>query len=258
MSYPTLIFGPEGEQFNNYDARRWPLGTRMVLQDGRRYVFCEAGGAALVAGKVQQSEVPDGDHDTLPVVTGVAGTRVINFTNGSDAIEKDLYADGTVITEAVAGAGEGYLFKIDLSHDSQAASTGVELPLAPGYGLPITLTTADTVTFCKNPYQDVIISPAPPEALIVGIASSPVPTDEWGWLQTWGPAAVFVTGSMVIGGRVSASGTVTNTTGALESSGVLITADNPTQAQTTEILDCGWCIETAPSGDYGHVFLKIS
>lgn len=258
MSYPTIIFGPEGEQFNNYDARRWPLGTRMVLQDGRRYVFCEAGGTALVTGKVQQSEVPDGDHDELPVLSGVANARVINFTNGSDAIEKDLYADGSIVIEAVAGASEGYLLKVDLTHDSQAASTGVEIPLAPGYGLPITLTTADTITFCKNPYQDVIISPAPPEALILGIACSPVPADNWGWIQTWGPAAAFITGVMVIGGRVSASGTVTNITGALESSGVLITADNPTIAQTTEILDCGWCMETAPTGNYGHVFLKIS
>ena len=258
MSYPTLIYGPEGEQFNNYDARRWPLGTRMVLQDGRRYVFCEAGGSALATGKVQQSEVPDDDHDTLAVLSGAQNARVINFTNGSDAIEADLYADGSIVTEAVAGASEGYLLKVDLSHDAQGATGPAEIPLAAGYGLPLALNTSDTITLIKNPYMDVIVAPAPPEALILGIACSPVPIANWGWLQTWGPAAVFVTGSMVIGGRVSASGTVTNTTGALEASGVLITNANPTIAQTTEILDCGWCIEVAPSGDYGQVFLKIS
>ncbi|KKN32296.1 hypothetical protein LCGC14_0815380 [marine sediment metagenome] len=258
MSYPTLIYGPEGEQFNNYDARRWPLGTRMILQDGRRYVFAEAGGTALATGKVQQSEVPDDDHDTLAVLSGAAGARVINFTNGTDAIEADLYADGTAVTETAAGASEGYLFKIDLAHDSQGASGAAEIPLAAGYGLPLALDTSDKITLIKNPYQDVVVAPAPPEALILGIACSPVPIANWGWLQTWGPAAAFITGTMVIGGRVSASGTVTNTTGALESSGVLITAANPTIAQTTEILDCGWCMETAPTGDYGHVFLKIS
>jgi hypothetical protein len=259
MAYPTVIYGPEGEQFNNYDTRRWPLGTRMVLQDGRRFAFVEAGGTALATGKVQQSEVPDPDHDTLAVqAAGSAGDRTISLTNGTDAIEANLYADGFAATEAAAGASEGYLLKVDLTHDSLAASATVSLPLAAGYGLPLAINTSDTITLVKNPYADVIVAPAPPEALIVGVATSPTPANNWGWVQTWGPCAALVTGTMVIGGRVSASGTVTNTTGALESSGVLITATAPTVAQITEILECGWCMETAPDTGYGMVFLKIS
>ena len=260
MAYPTVIYGPEGEQFNNYDSKRWPLGTRMVLQDGRKYVFAKAGGTALATGKVQQSEVPDPDHDTLAVQAASAiGSRSLSLTNGSDAIAANDYEDGSAITEAVAGAAEGYLLKIDMTHDALDASTTVSLPLAPGYGLPLAIVAgSDTITLCKNPYDDVIVCPAPPEALVVGIACSPVPIANWGWLQTWGPAAVLITGTEVIGGRVSASGTVTNTTGAVEATGVLITATNPTVAQMTEILEVGWCMEVAPDTGYGHVFLKIS
>ena len=259
MSYPTIIYIPEGEQFNNYDSRRWPLGTRAILQDGRRFVFCEAGGSALATGKVQQSEVPDGDHDTLAVLSGAKNARVINFTNGSDAIEANLYADGTAVTEAAAGASEGYLLKVDLAHDSQGASGAAEIPLAPGYGLPLALNTSDTITLIKNPYQDVIISGAPPAALILGVACSPVPIANWGWLQTWGPAAVLIDDTNVIGGRVSPCGTAGNSTaGAVEASGIIITATAPTVAQTTELLELGWCMEVAPTTGYGHIFLKIS
>ncbi len=259
MAYPTIIYIPEGEQFNNYDARRWPLGTRAILQDGRRYVFAAAAGVALVRGGVQQSEVPDADHDTLAVqAAGSVGDRTISFTNGSDEIEADLYADGFCATEATAGIGEGITLKIELTHGVLAASSTQILPLAAGYGLPFAINTSDTLTLIKNPYEDNIISPAPPEALITGVACSPVPTDNWGWLQTWGPCASLVTGTMVIGGRVSASGTVTNTSGAFESTGVLITTTAPTIAQTTEILECGWCMETAPDTGFGLIFLKVS
>lgn len=259
MSYPTIIYIPEGEQFNNYDSKLWPLGTRAILQDGRRFVFVEAGTSALVAGKVQQSEIPDPDHDTLPVVTGEQNARTISFTNGSDEIEVNLYADGSIVTEAAAGVGEGYLLKIDLAHDSQASSTTVSMPLAPGYGLPLDLNTSDKITFCKNPYADVIISAAPPVALILGVGCSPIPGDEWGWLQTWGPAAVLIDDTTVIGGRVSPCGTAgASTVGAVEASGIIITATAPTIAQTTELLELGWCMEVAPTTGYGHIFLKIS
>ena len=260
MAYPLVVYGPEGEQFNNYSAARWPLGTRMSLQDGRRFAFCKAGsGAALATGKIQQSEVPDGDHDTLAVVSGAVNARTIVLTNGSGAIAEDLYADGIAITEAAAGASEGYLLKVDLSHDALGASTSVTLPLAAGYGLPIALNTSDTITLMKNPYDDVIISAAPPVALILGVATSPVPLSNWGWLQTWGPAAVLVDNTQVIGASVSPDGTAgTSVVGAMEATGRLITTTAMTTAQCTEILRAGVCMELAPTTGYGAIFLTIS
>lgn len=259
MSYPAVLYIPEGEQFNNYDSRIWPLGTRAILQDGRRFVFCEAGTSALATGKVQQSEVPDGDHGTLTVVSGAADARSIVLSNGSDAMTANMYADGIAILEAAAGASEGYLLKVDLSHDELAASTSVTLPLAAGYGLPIALNTSDRITIIKNPYADVIISAAPPVALILGIATSPVPGSEFGWLQTWGPAAVLVDDTWVIGGSLSPDGAAgTSVVGAMEATGRIISNTAMTTAQATEILRLGICMEVAPTTGYGAVFLTIS
>ena len=260
MAYPTIIYIPEGEQFNNYDARRWPLGTRAILQDGRRFVFTAAGGTALVRGNMQQSEIPDADHDTLAVQTaGSVGDRTITFTNGSDSIEADLYADGLCATEAVAGVGEGMMLKIELTHGVLGASSTQILPLAAGYGLPFAINTSDTITLIKNPYEDNIITAAPPTAMITGVACSPVPIDNWGWLQTWGPAAVLIDDTVVIGGRVSAAGTAGNSTvGSVEASGIIITTTAPTTAQTSELLEVGYCMEIAPTTGFGFIFLKIS
>ncbi len=260
MSYPVVLNGVEGEQFNNYDSRRWPLGTRMALQDGRRFAFCDAAGSPLVAGRVQQSAVPQGNFDTLVTPTSeVAGSREVAITTGATAVTANLFDGGFLIPEAAAGAGDGFLYKIDDGVVAIGTTSNGDIPLAAGYGLQTVITAGtDTITIIKNPYQDLLISPAPPEALIVGIACSAIPASQWGWVQTWGPAAVLVTGTEVIGGRVSASGTVTNTTGAIEATGVLITTTAPTIAQMTEILEVGWCMEIAPDTGLGAIFLKIS
>ena len=260
MAYPSQLNAVEGEQFNNYDGRRWPLGTRMAMQDGRRFVFAAAGGTALIAGNVQQSEIPDADHDTLAVqAAGVAGDRTITFTNGADAIEADLYADGFVCTEAVAGVGEGRTYKIDLTHGLLGASSTQILPLAAGFGLATALNTSDKITIIKNPYEDNIITAAPLTAMVTGVACSAIPANNWGWLQTWGPCACLVDGVEVIGGRVSAAGTAGNSTaGSIEATGVIITTTAITTAQMTEALELGYCMEVAPTTGFGMIFLKIS
>ena len=260
MAYPAQLNAVEGEQFNNYDAQRWPLGTRMAMQDGRRFVFAAAGGTALVAGKLQQSEIPDVDHDTLAVqAAGVAGDRTITFTNGADEVEADLYADGFVCIEAAAGVGEGRSYKIEITHGVLAASSTQILPLAAGYGLATALNTSDKITLIKNPYQDNIITAAPLTAMVTGIAQSAVPVDNWGWLQTWGPCACLVDGVEVIGGRVSAAGTAGNSTvGSIEATGIIITTTAITTAQMTEALEVGYCMEVAPTTGFGMIFLKIS
>ncbi len=260
MAYPVVLNGVEGEQFNNYDSRRWPLGTRMALQDGRRFAFCDAAGTVLVPGRVQQSAVPDGEFDTLVTPTSqVVGDRSVAITTGSTATTAGVFDGGSLVPEAAAGAGDGFLYIIDDGVPVIGTTSNGDIPLAAGYGLQTVITAGtDTITLLKNPYQDLLICPAPPEALVAGIASSAIPASNWGWVQTWGPAAVLVTGTEVIGGRVSASGTVTNTTGAIEATGVLIITTAPTIAQMSEILEVGWCMEIAPTTGLGTVFLKIS
>ena len=268
MAFPSILFGPESERFNTYVQPIFPLGTRLKLQGGREFRFGRNGGVAAAPGRMFQSEVPDGDHDTLAVptsTTNTVGSRSLTVTNGADIVEANLYAEGYAVTEAVAGSGEGYAYKWPRSHGELAASVAVVVPLEAGNGLAVALTAAaDTVTLVKHPMADVVIATAPPAAAVVGVAAntmaastSTVPV--YGWFQIRGPCACLISGTMVIGGSVSPCGTAgPSTAGAVESSGIVMTAVDPTIAEYTENVPVGICMEMAPTGDFGLVLLNMA
>ena len=77
------IFGNEGEQYTIYPANKphqvppYGLGQELWLTDGRKYRFGRAGSSTTcVPGKIYQSEVPDGNFDTLaiPAPSALAGS----------------------------------------------------------------------------------------------------------------------------------------------------------------------------------------
>jgi hypothetical protein len=263
MSFPVFINGFDGEQHNSYTDKRWPLGTHMVLQDGRAYRFGLNGGAAATAGKLFQSEVPDGNFDTqaIPAATSTyntAGLYALRVTLSANAIVKDLFADGYIVTEAAAGAGEGYAYKVK-THPASAGSEDVTFTLE--VPLKHTLNTSDTATLIRNPGAQVIIHPAPPTAALFGVAAGGIAAASYGWFAVRGPSPVLVVGTHVIGGGLNATGTVTGSPdGSVEASGVIITATAATVAQITELMGgyVGTCIEVAPTTGYGLANLNMA
>jgi plastocyanin len=263
MAFPNILFGNEGEQFNSYTTQRWPLGTQMVLQDGRRYRFGRNGAGAATAGLLFQSEVPDGNFDTLSVPAAAAtyntaGTRALRVTLPASAITKDLWAEGYAVTEAAAGAGEGYAYKVK-THPLSAGSEDVTFTLETE--LKHTLNTSDKVTFVKNAGADVIIHPAPRTANLFGVAAGAIAAASFGWFAVGGPSPVLVVGTHVIGGGLIATGTVTGSPdGSVEASGVGITTTAATIAQITEITGSyvGNCMEVAPTTGYGLAMLNMA
>ncbi|MGD9827131.1 MAG: hypothetical protein AB7E70_20165 [Hyphomicrobiaceae bacterium] len=258
------IYGPEGEQFKIYDsAKSWnipyKLGQELIIGE-RRWRFARAGATALAAGKVYQSEVPDANFDTLAVPTAaVVGQRYIDVTLPANSVAADLWAQGYAVIEAAAGSGPGRQYKVK-THVGSAGSETLRIYLEAGDGLQTALTTADKVTMIKSPYADVIIHPAPPTALVVGVPNAAIPATDYGWLQVGGPCPVLVVGTMVIGGGVIATGTVTGSPdGSAEAAGVGITTTAATIAQITEVFGAfiGRCIEVAPTTGYGSVWLML-
>lgn len=271
MTSPTVIFGQvEGEQFESYTTRRWPLGTEMIMQDGRRYRFARNGASAATAGLLFQGEVPDGNFDTLAVpssTVNTAGNKTLRVTLPASSIAKDLWAEGYAITEAAAGAGEGYAYKLavaaaDGGPGAHAASAGSEdLTFTLQSPLKHTLNTSDKVTFVKNLYADIIIHPAPPTAALAGVVAGAIAAASYGWVAVGGPQACLVVGTHVIGGGIIATGTVTGSPdGSTEAAGVAITTTAATIAQVTEFTGAqiGTCVEVAPTTGYGLVNLKMN
>lgn len=262
MAFPTVIYGTEGEQFNSYTTQRWPLGKVMILDDGRRYRFGRNGAGAATAGLLFQGEVPDGNFDTLAVpaataTTNTVGLRALSVTLPASSIAANLWAEGYAVTEANAGAGEGYAYKI-VSHAGSAGSEAVTFTLATA--LKHTLNTSDKVTFVKHLGGDVIIHPAPRTAALFGVAAGAIAAASYGWFAFAGVQPVLVVGTHVIGGGLVATATVTGTPdGSVEASGVAITTTAATIAQVTELTGSyvGVCMEVAPTTDYGTAVLNI-
>ncbi len=261
MAFPGILLGNEGEQHNSYTDQRWPLGQVMAMIDGRTYRFGLNGAGAATAGKLFQSEVPDGNFDTQAVpssTVNTAGNRTIRATLSANAIVKDLFAEGYAVTEAAAGAGEGYAYKIK-THPASAGSEDVTFTLESP--LKHTLNTSDTVTLIRNPGAQVIIHPAPPTAALYGVAAGAIAAASYGWFAVRGPQPVLVVGTHVIGGGLIATGTVTGSPdGSVEASGVAITTTAATIAQVTEFTGAyvGTCIEVAPTTGYGLANLNLA
>lgn len=256
------VYGPASERQNTYTKKVYPLGTELHLEDGRKYRFGRIGATDAAKGKLYQMEVPDGNFDTLAIPSStlnVAGSRSLRVTLPASAIVKDLWADGWVTIEAAAGAGFGHTFQVD-SNPASSGSEDITVTLKPGNGLVELLNTSDKATFLKHAMADIIIHPAPPTAMVVGVPNVTITTAQYGWIQFRGPCAVLVVGTHVIAGGIIAASTVTGSPdGAVEAAGTAITTTAATIAQITELTGSliGVCMEVAPTTGYGTVDLRL-
>mgnify|MGYP001568524978 CR=1 FL=1 len=198
MAFPTVIYGPEGEQFSTYTTRRWPLGTQLRLPDGRNYRFCKAGGSALVVGNVIQTPANISTHVDLTVVSGAAGaTQIVATLGATNAATLDQYAEGYAVVSVTPGAGHIYKIK---GHAAADAAANITLDLMPGKTVEVALTTTSRLDLIYNPYDLVIQAPATTlTGNPVGVAVTAVAASAYGWIQARWLAAVLTAGTVVIG-----------------------------------------------------------
>ena len=77
------LFGPDGEQFNLYSTQRWPLGTRLQMQDGRTFRFAKAGGTILVVGDLLTAAANVANDVNRAGIATAAGSRAPTLTTGA-------------------------------------------------------------------------------------------------------------------------------------------------------------------------------
>jgi hypothetical protein len=181
---------------------RFPLGTMIILQDGRKFRFAMNGGSALVPGDVIQSAVPIATDVGLTPAVGAIGDRLITFTHGAATTIANYFSEGYAVISITPGGGD--LYKINDHLALTNATAGDVVNLAAGYALRRALTVANSkVDLIPNPYCFVVQMPSTPiTAALAGVAVSAVTaTTGAGWLQTWGPVGVLTSGTQVAGNR---------------------------------------------------------
>lgn len=176
-----------------------PVGQRGYTEDGRAFRYVKAGGVSLVAGSILSSAAFVAGHAALVVSTTSpvsAGTTAVDVTCASSC-GLNQYANGYL--GIASGVGMGYLYTIR-SH--AAVSTGAigRFVLYQEDALQVTITTTAIVVLLNNKYDGVLISPnGTLLGSIVGVATYIINAGEFGWVQTWGPCLVFMSGTPALG-----------------------------------------------------------
>jgi len=208
MSFPNTVMGKYGWEKVQTSGQKHKLGTRMTFDDGRVFRYCEVGAADIAAGAIVQAPAGVANHDMdLAIATAASGVTSLTVTLGGTAATKNQYKDGYLYIND--GTGQGSIYKIKSNAAGDSSGTCV-ITLDEEDGTVTAVTNGDTIVgLSVNPYSNVIISPTTVSNIVVGVAPRALTTDYYGWLQTWGPAAVLCNAAGVIGEPVRVGGAST-------------------------------------------------
>lgn len=173
-----------------------PLGTKLTLNDGRVFVYCQAG-EALAALEVAATPGYVSTEENLAITTASKGDLELSITVGSTiASSANLYAGGYVIIDD--DTGEGQILKIR-SHPTFASAAIVFKMYDP---LRVDLGADATVTLVKNPHKAVIqqiASGGTELGVAIGVPLIIVQDAYFFWAQTRGICGVLNDANIAIG-----------------------------------------------------------
>ena len=159
------------------------LGTEAVTVDGRKFRYAKAGAAALAAGKLAVAADPVATVvNVAATAVAAVGDRQVRLTAGA-AVAANAYADG--ILQVNDADGEGHTYRIE----GNTAGTAVIVRLADPLHTALALTSE--VSLYKNEFDSIVISATDQADLAVGVANVVIPAGSYGWVQTYGMAAVL-------------------------------------------------------------------
>ncbi|MFA5166717.1 MAG: hypothetical protein WC449_05530 [Candidatus Paceibacterota bacterium] len=175
-------------------TQTYPLGTRMVTDDGRVFRYTKNGATILAAGKVVRRASDEANHELCAVVANHSiGSMVVTVTLGATAATKDMYKEGFmhIATPVASNAHGGYSYRI-ASHPAAALSANLALTLESGLITALTITT-DTVCLKRHAHNAVIIASAGDRTIgFLGVPPTLVAASYYFWLQTRGQTNVLV------------------------------------------------------------------
>lgn len=239
--------------FESSSTQKHQLGARGVMPDGRVFRYVLAGAVDLIAGTVIQSPAAVDGHQTLTLNTTTqtsVGASALTMTCGS-TVAANFFQEGYAII--ASGLGKGYMYQLDSHAAVSTGATGVFPFYNPndGNSLVTAITTTSTVTLTANKYRGVVIVPATTATgLVVGVASYIISAGQYGWIQTWGQAAV-------LGNAACAMGAWLN--GIAATCGRFIFMSSPAVTACSIVGQfIGHAYQTGVQGEFTSVDLRIS
>jgi len=171
------------------------LGELIFANDGRAFRYAKAGGSALVAGDLQQSQAEDTDTQGLTAVAAAVGDLSIVSTS-TVTVTANEYAEGFILASVTPGLGIIYKIKGHIAYTTAAPTFNLD-----NDSVRVALTTTSRLDALANPYAATVVAPTSKTGPVVGAAVHAIAASEFGWLQVLGAAALTcdATEAVVIG-----------------------------------------------------------
>lgn len=188
--------------FDNYGAEKVtstsliggnPIGTVLVLPDGRKFRHAHANGAISAGNLCMEDDISNASHDTDLAVTATAiGSRTVNITNAGVGMTKDQFSGGFLYVndEGADAAGQGMIYKVE-GHPAATTTEAIDVRLEEPWAEEA-LTTNSQVGLRKSTWEDVEAWDASDiDGIPLGVAPVNVADNEYFWLQVHGEACVL-------------------------------------------------------------------
>lgn len=194
--------------FAESSTQLFPLGTKLIYND-RVFAYALMGAGAVTAGKLLQTKVAVANHRDIAVqAAAAAGDTTVTVTLGATAAAANLYAEGYLHINDVAGQGQ--LLKI-ASHPAGDSSGNMTVTLYDA--IATALTTSSKADLIANKYSGLIVAPTAETGSLSGVTAIDMTAAYYGWVQIEGPCSILTDGTLVLGHQAVRSD---NAAGAVE------------------------------------------
>jgi hypothetical protein len=190
-----LLGGNAGHRmWESSTTKRYTLGARLILPDGRVYRYAKAGGTLIPGQGAKNYEEEYIRYAVLPAAVA-AGAKSLSLTVNAHDSSRDLH-DGTLAANELEG---GYVVIFDKTATNQVVLRNIKTNTAVASGggttvitideqVPLALIVTDAGAAMCSPYLNVqSLSATPSDTTpVVGVPTVPAVVGEYLWIQTWG------------------------------------------------------------------------
>ncbi len=257
--YPLVDFGKESPQsiYESDSTQQHPLGTRGFIGN-RVFFYASSTGAAITRGNVCRVAAGTANHESMSAASAVAGATSVSLVLGGTSVAANLYADGTIFYIDGTGSGQERRIVSHASYSSDATATFVLEE-----GLEAAVAAGDEVTLRPNLYKSVVVTPGNAVCNVAGVPQFSVgvgsTTEQFFWLQTWGPAlAVSDATTFVEGSPVSYATSTTDDAGQITSTVAHVATVTTDPTTSREIIAVALDPGDASDVDYKWINLRVN
>ena len=252
-NFPVNIHGSYGDEKVTSSVRigNLPLGTRMMLPDGRIYAHASAGTVTAVGQLCIGADIASSAWVSDLNASAAVDSDFINITlTATGATTVDQFKDGYIFVNDDNGAGHVYKVASNLS---AAVSTTCKFTLADNDTVQVLLKVASSeVGIKRNEFDSVVIRSGGTTVpnIPVGVTPVAITAGYYFWLQRRGVACVLMASTVGVAGAPMAADTAT--------AGMQHLIVDANTSLTPSQSELGYCITSVgATTEYGLVYLTM-